>query len=96
MIASSKTTLWIAAGALLLAAVLKGIEEKLEVPPCADFNVEAQSAEELAARHIDPVPLSFEKCIQVMETSEFLKDALGEEMVQFLIQRDTALLNKGL
>ena len=81
-------------GALLLAAVLKGIENELEAPPSADCNVENLTAEELAARDIKPVPLSFEKCIQIMKTSEFLKDALGHEMVTFLIERDLALMAK--
>ena len=80
-------------GAVLLAAVLQGIEDKLEVPPNADFNVETLTEEELSDHEISPVPLSFEKCIEILKTSKFLEEALGPEMVQVLIQRDEELLS---
>jgi len=79
-------------GAVLLAAVLKGIEDKLPVPPNADFNVEKLSTEELIKHGISPVPLSFEKCIEILKTSKFLEEALGKEMVQYLIHRDENLM----
>lgn len=82
-------------GAILLAAVLQGIQDKLELPPNANFNVEKAeySEEELASRFgIRSVPKSIEECLQVLKTSEFLKDALGPEMVQVLIERDEQLL----
>jgi len=78
-------------GAVLLAAVLRGIEEKLELPPKADDNVEALTAEELKERNIQPVPLNFDQCIDVLKTSTFLRDALGPEMVKYLIDRDMTL-----
>eukprot|EP00826_Nyctotherus_ovalis_P059415 TRINITY_DN825_c0_g1_i2.p1 TRINITY_DN825_c0_g1~~TRINITY_DN825_c0_g1_i2.p1 ORF type:complete len:423 (+),score=167.28 TRINITY_DN825_c0_g1_i2:119-1387(+) len=77
-------------GAVLLAAVLKGIEEKLPLPPNANFNVEHMSPEELAKHNIMPVPLSFAKCIKVLKSSEFLKECIGPEMVEYLIERDEA------
>lgn len=77
-------------GAVLLAAVLKGIEDKLPLPPNADFNVEHMSPEELAKHNIHPVPLTFAKCIEVLKKSEFLKEYIGPEMVEFLIERDIA------
>lgn len=80
--------------AVLLAALLKGIEDKLEIPLNADFNVEKLSPEELASHGISPVPLSFESAIQVLKQSEFLRESLGPEMVQFLIQRNQDLLDK--
>ncbi len=79
-------------GAVLLAAVLKGIEEKLVAPPNSDFNVEKLTPEELHRHGISPVPLTFEKCIEVMKTSKFLEEAVGPDMVQYLIQRDEDLL----
>jgi len=78
-------------GAALLAAVLKGIEDKLPLPAIADFNVEHMAPEELAKRGIHPVPLSFGQCIKVLETSEFLKENIGPEMVAHLIERDKDL-----
>jgi len=80
----------------LLAAVLKGIEDKLVVPLNADFNVETLTKEELLNRNISAVPLSFEKCMEILKTSKFLEEALGPEMVQVLIQRDEELLNASL
>ena len=75
-----------------LAAVLGVIKEKPEPPPNADFNVEQLTTEELAARDIHPVPLSFEECIHVLKNSTFLRESLGHEMVDFFIQRDEELL----
>ena len=81
-------------GALLLNAVLKGIEQKLELPPCADYNVETLSQNELDQKNLYPVPLDFNQCIKVLQTSTFLKETLGPNMVQYLIQRDIELLKK--
>lgn len=75
-------------GAVLLAAVLKGIEEKLELPPNADFNVEKMSPADLADRNIMPVPLSITKCIKLLKSSKFLKEAFGQSMIDYLIERD--------
>lgn len=79
-------------GAVLLAAVLKGIEDKLVLPPNADFNVEKLSPEDLKKHGIEPVPLSFEKCIDTLKKSKFLEEALGPEMVSYLIKRDEDIL----
>lgn len=79
-------------GAILLAAVLKGIEDRLELSPNANYNVETQSREELERRGIRSVPTTLEKCIEVLQTSEFLKEALGPEVVEVLVQRDKVLL----
>lgn len=80
-------------GAVLLAAVLRGIEEELTVPPATPENVENMTPEERERRGIRPVPKSIEECLEVLKTSEFLKDTLGPEMVQVLIRRDEALLS---
>ena len=82
-------------GAVLLAAVLKGIEEKLKLPPCADYNVEHLSEVQLRARGIEPVPRSFRECIDVLAHSEFLKEALGMEMAEYLMERDKTLVGEG-
>ena len=78
-------------GSVLLAAVLKGIEEKLELQPNSHFNVETLTDEERNAKGIYSVPTSFDKCIEVLKNSKFLEEALGPTMVQYLIQRDEKL-----
>jgi glutamine synthetase len=81
--------------AVLLGAVLKGIEDKLPIPPNSDFNVEKLTDEELTKHGISPVPLSFEKCLNVMKNSKFLVEILGPEMLQYLIERDEDLMKGG-
>ncbi len=80
-------------GSVLLAAVLKGIEEKLVAPANSDFNVEKLTPEELARHGISPVPLSFQKCIDVLKSSKFLEEAMGAEMIKYLIHRDEVLMS---
>jgi len=78
-------------GAVLLAAVLKGIDDKLELQEPVDCNVEQLAEKERRDKNILPVPLRFDKCIEVLKTSTFLREALGFEMVEFLIERDLEL-----
>lgn len=80
-------------GAVLLAAGLKGIEENLSCPEKANFNVEKCSQEELEKHKISPVPSSFEQTTAILTGSKFLKEALGEEMVHHLIQRNKKIMN---
>ncbi len=79
-------------GAVLLAAVLKGIEYKLTLQENSNFNVEEAPEENKKKKGITPVPNSFEKCIEVLKNSKFLEEALGAEMVQYLIKRDEKLI----
>jgi glutamine synthetase len=79
-------------GSVLLAAILKGIEDELPLQPNSNFNVEKLSTEELEKLGIRSVPKTLEHCLEVLRTSEFLREALGPEMVEVLIQRDEALL----
>jgi glutamine synthetase len=80
-------------GTVLLSAILKGIEDKLPVPPNSDFNVEKLSDEELKKLGICSVPTSFEKCIEVLKKSKFLEECLGPKMVEYLIKRDQDILS---
>ena len=82
-------------GAVLLAAVLKGIEDKLQIPENSNFNVEALTDEERNAKGISSVPTSFEKCIEVLKNSKFLEESLGPNLVKHLIQRDEAIIKGG-
>jgi glutamine synthetase len=78
-------------GSVLLAAVLKGIEDKLELQPNSNFNVETLTDDERNAKGITSVPTSFDKCIEILKNSKFLEEALGPTMVKYLIQRDEEL-----
>lgn len=80
-------------GAVLLFAVLKGIEDKLQVPPNANFNVEKLTPEELVKHGISSVPTSFERCIEILKGSKFLNECFGPKMVEYLIKRDEEILN---
>jgi glutamine synthetase len=79
-------------GSVLLAAILKGIEDELPLQPNSNFNVEKLSTEELEKLGIRSVPKTLEHCLEVLRTSGFLREVLGPEMVEVLIQRDEALL----
>ena len=76
-------------GAILLAAGLKGIEDKLELGPNSNFNVDSLTPEEAAEKKIYKVPLSFEKTLEVFKTSAFMKEAIGEDMVNYFIKKLT-------
>lgn len=78
-------------GAVLLAAGLKGIEDKLVPPPNANFNVEKLTALERHEKGIDMVPTSFKQTVEILQKSAFLKETLGEDMVNYMIQRDLRL-----
>ncbi|MCQ2817574.1 MAG: glutamine synthetase family protein [archaeon] len=82
-------------GAVLLAAVLKGIEDKLPLQDNSNFNVEALTDEERTAKGIFSVPTSFEKCIEVLKGSKFLEETLGPNLVKHLIARDEEILKAG-
>lgn len=78
-------------GTVLLAAGLKGIEDKLVPPPNANFNVEKLSALERHEKGIDMVPTSFKQTVEILQKSSFLKETLGEDMVNYMIQRNLRL-----
>jgi len=68
-------------GAVLLAAGLAGIEEKLTIPPNAGgVNVEKLSDEERNKRGIHATPGSFHDTAKILKESKFLKETLGESM----------------
>lgn len=78
-------------GAILLAAVLKGIEDELPLQPNSNFNVELLSPVEMEEHGIRSVPNTAAECLEVLKTSEFLKESLGSEMVEVLIERTEKL-----
>ena len=76
--------------AVILAAGLRGIEEGYELPPEADANLFALTAEELAAKGIAPPPGQPERGPDVMESSELLADTLGDHVFEWFIRNKRA------
>ena len=79
-------------GAVLLAAVLRGIDEKLQAPEPKNFNVEELSKEDLARQDIYAVPVTLEACSSILKESSFLTEEIGPEMVEYLVQRNKDLI----
>jgi len=75
-------------GAVLLAAVLRGITDELVAPPPADVDIESLSEKEREKRGLKAVPLSLKECHRVLKHSELLRDVLGPEMIRLLLHRN--------
>lgn len=50
--------------------------------------------EEAAKKNIHKVPLNFELTLEVFKTSAFVKEAIGEEMVNYFIKKLTEKTKK--
>ena len=68
--------------AAMLAAGLKGIEEKLEPPETVEKNIYSLSEQERKNHGIDHLPESLGHAISLMEKSKLLKDTLGEHIFE--------------
>ncbi|HUF32093.1 MAG TPA: glutamine synthetase family protein [Acidimicrobiales bacterium] len=75
---------------LVLAAGLKGIEERYELPPEAGTNLYALTPEELLAEGIEPLPGNLHEAIEAMERSELVAETLGEHVFEFFIRNKRA------
>ena len=71
--------------AVMLAAGMKGIEEKYPLPKPVEQNIFSMSFEERADLSIGTLPDSLENAIRAAEKSELLKEVLGEHVFQKLI-----------
>jgi glutamine synthetase len=76
--------------AVLLAAGLKGIEDKLELPDGAEDDVWELSASERRASGYRPLPSSLAEAIVVMEKSELVAETLGEQVFDFVLRNKRA------
>ena len=65
---------------VMLAAGLRGIEEKYELPEEVNDDVDAMTAEERAARGILSLPEDLADAVRDMERSELVAEALGEHV----------------
>jgi glutamine synthetase len=72
--------------AVILAAGLKGIEADYELPPGAEDDVWALTSTERRALGIEPLPQNLSDAINVMERSELVAEALGEQVFEFFLR----------
>jgi len=75
---------------VVLAAGLKGIEEKYELPPEAEDNVWSLTDAEREAMGIEHLPRSLGEAIAAMEKSELVAETLGEHVFEFFLRNKRA------
>ena len=74
----------------LLAAGLRGIEDKLELPPACDgIDVFALSDTERAQRGITQLPLSLEEALETFRESQLMRETLGDHIFENIIANKT-------
>ena len=71
---------------VMLAAGLEGIEKGYECPEPVEENVYRMSEEDRTARGIGTLPANLYEAIQVAESSELLRKALGDHVFEAFIQ----------
>ncbi|MFT4147855.1 MAG: type I glutamate--ammonia ligase [Micrococcaceae bacterium] len=71
---------------VIIAAGLKGIEEKYELPEEAEDNVWALTNTERKSLGLRPLPTSLEHALKYMEESELVADTLGEKLFDFFLR----------
>jgi glutamine synthetase len=76
--------------AVVLAAGLRGIEERYELPPEADANLFDLSEDELAAKAIGSLPISLNEAVDAMEHSKLLLETLGDHIVEWFLRNKRA------
>ena len=76
--------------AVMLAAGLKGIERRMELPPEATDNIYEMSAKERITAGIRSLPSDIEGAIIAFENSEFMRETLGDHIYEYLIRNKRA------
>jgi glutamine synthetase len=71
--------------AMMLAAGLKGIEEKTEPPPPEEKDIFAMSAQQRKELNIDCLPGSLEEAIREFEKSRLAQETLGDHIFHSLV-----------
>jgi glutamine synthetase len=66
--------------AVILAAGLDGIKNKIQPPPPTDKNIFRMTREERIKEGIESLPASLEEAINEMEKSELIRETLGEHI----------------
>ena len=80
--------------AVMLAAGLKGVDEKLTLRDHVEENIFAMTAEEREQRGIGMLPGNLSEAIAVARRSTLLKETLGEETFEKLLRNKTAAWNE--
>jgi glutamine synthetase len=75
---------------VILAAGLKGIDEGYEMPSEAEDNIYEMTTSERRARGIEQLPADLHEAIEIMETSELVAGALGEQVFEYLLRNKLA------
>ena len=68
--------------AVMLAAGLDGIKNKIEPPEACDFNLYALSAKERKTRGIENLPATLREAVQELLKDEVITDALGAHITE--------------
>ncbi|HET8603046.1 MAG TPA: glutamine synthetase family protein [Marmoricola sp.] len=76
--------------AVILAAGMKGIEERYDLPAEAEDDVWSLNERERKSLGIDPLPKSLYEAIEVAESSELLAETLGEHVYDFFLRNKRA------
>lgn len=72
--------------AVMLAAGLRGIEREYQLPAPVETNVFALTDEQRADLNIETLPGSLNEAIQVAQSSDLLREALGDHVFESFIQ----------
>jgi glutamine synthetase len=72
--------------AVMLAAGLRGIEERYELPPEQTDDIYAMTDAERRKAGITRLPRSLDEALGLMEESQLVADALGEHVVEFFLR----------
>lgn len=67
--------------AVILGAILDGIENKIEPPKQVEENIYEMSKKELAQANIDSLPKTLIEAVDLLQEDEVIKAALGEHIV---------------
>jgi glutamine synthetase len=71
---------------VILAAGMKGVEEGYELPAEADANMFEMGDAALAKLNIATLPQSLDGALRMMESSELVRDALGEHIFEWFLR----------
>lgn len=72
--------------ALVIAAGLEGIREKLEPPAPIDGNIYAMTTAERKRKHVESLPLTLHEAIEEMKKDKLVRSVLGEHIFEKYIE----------
>ena len=71
--------------AVLLAAGMEGIKQKIEPMPSVDKNAQTMTEQERAALQIETLPRNLQQAVRELEQDELIRNVLGEKLAAKLI-----------